>query len=78
MEVLQPPSAAGPAPGAQMAPERRGGAQARFEPHRLTRGWDPLRGSMMREELAAKGQARGDTLRKNQRKKTREWRATPR
>ena len=29
MEVLQPPSAAAPAPGTQMAPERRGGAQAR-------------------------------------------------
>ena len=29
MEALQPPSAAGPAPRAQMAPERRAGAQAR-------------------------------------------------
>ena len=34
MEALQPPSAAGPAPGDQMVPERRAGAQARFEPNR--------------------------------------------
>ena len=39
MEALQPPSAAGPAPGAQMAPERRGGAQARYEPQRRTCGF---------------------------------------
>ena len=43
MEALQPPSAAAPAPGAQMAPERRAGAQARFEPQRRTRGWHSLR-----------------------------------
>ena len=34
MEVLQPPSAAAPAPGAQMAPERRARRSSAFEPHR--------------------------------------------
>ena len=38
MEALQPPSAAAPAPGAQMAPERRAGAQARYEPNPRTCG----------------------------------------
>ena len=54
MEALQPPSAAGPAPGAQMAPERRAGAQARFEPQRRTCRWDPLRGQSDGVKIAAK------------------------
>lgn len=42
MEALQPPSAAVPAPGAQMAPERRGGAQEGYEPQRRTCRWHSL------------------------------------
>ena len=55
MEALQPPSAAAPAPGAQMAPERRGGAQERYEPQRRTCRWDPLRGVRVTEENSGQG-----------------------
>ena len=55
-EVPQPPSAADPARGAQMAVKGPRGAQERSGADRLTKRWDPLRGSAVREELAAKGQ----------------------
>ena len=55
-EVPQPPSAADPARGAQMAVKGPRGAQERSGADRLTKRWDPLRGSAVREEPAAKGQ----------------------
>jgi len=61
-EVPQPPSAADPARGAQMAVKGPRGAQERSGADRLTKRWDPLRGSAVREELAAKGQYGAITL----------------
>ena len=45
MEVMQPPSAAAPAPGAQMAPERRAAVKGRFSAEARTYRWQPLWGS---------------------------------